>query len=478
MKTSQNLYWISAFTLLIFVLLFAFLIYVQYTATIPIYNFIAFFVTISIIFYIIWFVNNPRSAILAMFFIITISPGMPWPIGIFIPQLRIIFAILGLIYGLFHKKLKIRNLSNLYVKLILGYLLVLVIYLPLSKVQIYGTEKLISFLICIIIPIIVFFVMSPMQEKDLKLLITICIMVSVFHSLRIIFYGNYNDPRGLSEFLLSPIAYSRYAGLGTVILFTLLVSKSLNILKMGLIYLLLIFFIFALFISGSRGPIISILFSIIVVLIINFKRKELTSILNIRQITIVILLLVICIYIVQFNFNEIKGFERIFSYSYNTINLDAFSPVRSEFIKIAFKGFLDSNFIGIGTGGFPSLLNKQDKLYPHNIILEILVEQGLVGFILISLLFLLTLRRVSRIISSHTFTKSQEIIMVIWFYSLMNSMFSYDINGNYMLWIFGAFVWLLPFKFGGKSPSVKVEMRASSRQVGTDDSMLKKVPHL
>ena len=61
----------------------------------------------------------------------------------------------------------------------------------------------------------------------------------------------------------------------------------------------------------------------------------------------------------------------------------------------AFKGFLDSNFIGIGTGGFPSLLNRQDELYPHNIILEVLVEQGLAGFILISLLFLLTLRRVS-----------------------------------------------------------------------------------
>ena len=38
MYDNQNLYWISAFVLLIFVLLFTFLIYVQYTATIPIYN--------------------------------------------------------------------------------------------------------------------------------------------------------------------------------------------------------------------------------------------------------------------------------------------------------------------------------------------------------------------------------------------------------------------------------------------------------
>jgi O-antigen ligase len=446
MKTTQNSYWLSAFVLLILILLITLQIYVHYTATTPIYNFIAFFISVSTIIYIAWFVNNPRNAILTMFFIIAISPGMPWPIGTFIPQIRIIFAILGLIYGLFFNKLGFPKLNNLYVKLILGYFLLLMACLPLSRVPIYGREKIISFLILIVIPIIIFFVMSPMQEKDLKLLITICILISVFHSLRPIFYGTYSDPRGLSEFLLSPITYSRYAGLGTVILFTLLVSKSLNILKMSLISLLLIFLTFALFITGSRGPIISILFSIIVVLIINFKRKELTFILTIRKIAIVILLLVICIYIVPFNFNETRGFKRIFSYSYNTINLDAFSPIRSEFIKIAFKGFLDSNFIGIGTGGFPSLLNRQDKSYPHNLILEILVEQGIVGFILICLLFLLTLRRVSRIISSHTFTKSHEIIIVVWFYSLINSMFSYDINGNYMVWIFGAFIWLLPFK--------------------------------
>lgn len=446
MKTNQNLYWLSAFVLLIFVLLFTFLIYVQYTATIPIYNFIAFFISISTIIYIIWFVNDPRHAILAAFYFITISPSIPWPIGIFIPELRIIFAILGLIYGLFLNKVEVRSLSNLYIKLILGFFLLLIAYLFISKVPTYGREKIISFLILIVIPVIIFFIMSPMQEKDLKSLITICIMVSIFHSLRIIFYGSYNDSRGLSEFLLSPISYARYAGLGIVILFTLLVSKSLNILKMSLIYFLLIFLTFALFITGSRGPIISILFSIIVVLVINFKKKELTFILAIKKLIIFILVLNICIYIMPVKFNEIQGINRIFSYSYSTNNLNALSSGRSELIKIAFKGFLDSNFIGIGTGGFPSLLNRQDEEYPHNIILEVLVEQGLAGFILISLLFLLTLRRASLIISSHTFTKSQEIIVVLWFYSFMNSMFSCDINGNYTFWIFGAFVWLLPFK--------------------------------
>lgn len=34
------------------------------------------------------------------------------------------------------------------------------------------------------------------------------------------------------------------------------------------------------------------------------------------------------------------------------------------------------------------------------------------------------------------------------------------------------------FKFSGNSPSVNVGMRASSQQVGTDNSLLKRVPHL
>lgn len=444
MRINHHLYWLSPLVFLMFVVLYTIFQYIQNSAPMPIYTLIALFIPTGVIFYILWFVRDTRHAVLAAIFFITISPNLPWPIGRFILEIRILFAFLGLMYGIFLNRNRIHDSSNFYLKMILGFFFLLIAYFFISKVPEYGIEKVISFLILIVIPTTIFYIISPIQENDLKLLINIALIISVYYSLRTILFGSYNDPRGVSEFLTNPIGFARYAGLGMVILFSLLIRKHLSIIKISLIYFLLLLFAFALFITGSRGPIISVLFAVMVILFINLRRKEFSLISTIKIIIIFIVLLNLSIYIVPIQLSETQGFLRILSFTETGNDIDTLSSGRSYLLGIAFKGFLDSNYMGIGTGGYASL--QPFELYPHNLFIEILIEQGLIGFLIISIVFLFTLHRISLLINGHDFTKAQEVVIVIWFYALMNSMFSADINGNYLFWITGAFVWLLPFK--------------------------------
>ena len=86
--------------------------------------------------------------------------------------------------------------------------------------------------------------------------------------------------------------------------------------------------------------------------------------------------------------------------------------------------------LGNGAGDYGSLEHGKDESgYPHNLIIEIFYEYGLVGFLILSILILNILRKVYfAFIGSNRYN---AIIMSIVLYFIINSMFSGDVTYNF-----------------------------------------------
>ena len=90
---------------------------------------------------------------------------------------------------------------------------------------------------------------------------------------------------------------------------------------------------------------------------------------------------------------------------------------------------------GIGTGSFATLSPDED--YPHNIVLEVLLEQGLAGFIALTVFLVVALRkswRLGRVQSDDGTVGSLVFALVV--FAITAAMFSGDIgaNGAVFLW--------------------------------------------
>ena len=94
-------------------------------------------------------------------------------------------------------------------------------------------------------------------------------------------------------------------------------------------------------------------------------------------------------------------------------------------------------FIGLGSGGFSSLFLWRDfRWYPHNIFLEILVELGVVGLILISSLIYFSIKQ---LFSYKNYNYLSEI-SAVWISGTLvmffSAQFSGDLNDNRILLMF------------------------------------------
>ena len=129
-------------------------------------------------------------------------------------------------------------------------------------------------------------------------------------------------------------------------------------------------FLYGIFLTGVRGPLIAAVAGLSLYFFIGFARRITPKF---RAVSVVALLL------------AITGF---YYYGDRLPNIEAFSPMairkglstihRLEQVALVRDLFLQSPLLGVGTDGFNQLT---DWGYPHNIFLEVAVENGLIGLI-------------------------------------------------------------------------------------------------
>ena len=199
--------------------------------------------------------------------------------------------------------------------------------------------------------------------------------------------GSYLQRFSLFAFFLIPLYY----------------SKDLSRYLKFLIPIFFVIFFIAIILSGNRMPMILFLFSIFLIMIFQKQsRKYLLSF--IVTFSLIFLIIMNQSVTVKNNFNafysQISGTVEIL------INKDFYSKKAPPYFK-EFETFYDTwkmhKYIGGGIKNFRYYCHHRENIdknsnficnmHPHNYYLEILTETGIIGFILISLFFLLVLHQ-------------------------------------------------------------------------------------
>lgn len=238
---------------------------------------------------------------------------------------------------------------------------------------------------------------------------------SIFVILTLIF-GDYSSS-GTSRVVLgdlNPIWNARF--LGICLLYVLIQVFVFRRVKLLYIFLALLA-TYTLINTGSRGPMVSVVFSFIFICIFfNLKSKG------------------------KFIVFLKSGIIFLISYFYISVYTDIL--YRLDFLEIssgrtilhefAVKLFLLNPF-GLGLGGFGREFNVEGLSYPHNIILESLVETGfLFTFAFFSIIFYAFKKGMAL---TKDDSNSYIFLFSLFIYSFVNSMFSGDLTSPKELYI-------------------------------------------
>jgi hypothetical protein len=217
-----------------------------------------------------------------------------------------------------------------------------------------------------------------------------------------IFFKQYSEGRLVLPGLDNPIWITRFVGMLVIML---VYCKPLFLKDKKIYYTILLIAFLLMFISGSRTPMLSVLFCILLISnsIYSFKKN------------IGLILLLLCISLLGFFYLSSNYlFDTNFYSLYERIDI--------------FKNLFDMNFDyikGIGTGSFGMFFYGEDKLfYPHNSFLEVFVENGIIGFVLYCGLIFAFIRKFKL-----------NIISLLVLYTFINGLTSGDIPGNNVFYI-------------------------------------------
>lgn len=316
--------------------------------------------------------------------------------------------------------------------LIAGFILVSVLY---SSSDVFSIEKSFRFLTITAWSFIgALFLLN--NEKSLKKFFSAVLVLSYIMAILSIF--QYMQSQGSIGFIsvagANYIALGRVCAIGVLILICLyLYDKNISKFKSLITLLSIALFVFALFVSGGRMPVIALVVSLVVFIPLSFRVTRRGTLLISKGLKkLMIVISVVVLFALPF-FN--KGVFDTFLMRLELLTTrDGGSSVsnRVERMSTAIDMWVANPIFGTGIGSFSMSFNGRDvNDYPHNIFLEFLSETGLVGFTLFIILLVCALKRYyysGRI----GVTRYRMLIFSFFIYMLINVNVAGDINDNRM----------------------------------------------
>lgn len=319
-----------------------------------------------------------------------------------------------------------------------------------SESIVYASEKSTLFFRIIIFFIIVRSIVYLYFKSNISTMTELFISIIKFNVLILILYIALNWKLIIESIsiatrfetdLANPIWLSRF--ISETILGVALLIKFKKITLKWILLLIPLFFL--LIISGSKGPIVSIALSYLISIFIFSDRKKndiiflVKKFINFLKNIIIPGLIFILIAIISVNYLPRSFIESRFSIQVALSDIDGLRVDR--YLKTL--DIIKENFVfGVGLGGWPIEYRGIDVIdYPHNILLELQSETGIVGlFLFLSILWVASTKIMKK-------NKDYKFIYVFFLYNFFNSMFSGDIaSGNRNLFIYLAILSALSIK--------------------------------
>lgn len=233
---------------------------------------------------------------------------------------------------------------------------------------------------------------------------------------------------------LNPISFGHFSGVLLIISYWALRMRGLS--GISLLFLLIGFVIgiYGLLASGSRGPLVAVLVTLI---IFESTRKSAVPLLLGAMLLVMLLATIIGLIVVvigdeflllfpnidaALGINLLSRFATLFQLS------DASSSARVQLFFISFDQFLDHPFIG----DFIEVRGPTDYPYPHNIVLEALIATGLLGTIPLIIALVLAFKASLFVIRN---TPSYGWVSLLFLQQLVAVQFSGNIYGSSTFWV-------------------------------------------
>lgn len=336
------------------------------------------------------------------------------------PFILLLFSVGLLIFLSFNKLIKIKRSETLL------YIFIIYVFLTViwSRATSYGLSK-----IGYLIGYLLFFIVAQryiiLNFKQISLFFLFSNIVFL-----ILFYFTFGNPveivsnpvyTRLGGEEANPITYSRFLGLASFFVIYLSIFSKNLFLKIGFTSVLLIS-VTLIVLSGSKGPLFSFIASVFI-LILLFNKKVFKKII---YILVALLSLFYVFTLLQTSLLSQFINDRFIN---NTGSYTSRSSLISNAIETIENMGYSGLIFGTGSGNFAILeLGYDVPSYPHNIIVEVMYEYGLIGIILLLLFICVSLSGWRAGINDKIYC----FIFALWLYALLNSMVSGDIAGNYL----------------------------------------------
>ncbi len=341
----------------------------------------------------------------------------------------------------------------------------------------YGARKIINIIISDIPNIVVLFYLVAYQQKApyQKHLIIIIAIGFILTLIALLVFQPFNHS---TIYQFEPQRWS-HVFIGRMISFLTLIvfMYLLNQKDSKKIFTYSFFFTIGLYITyltGLRSALIGLALFTIVAFIWTLYKKDLGKY-HIYSFIIILIVAAVLIYVTPQGFSTSQRISNLVKIEDLGFGDDAAILTRVESYKLSWQMFTERPLIGYGFGSFNGYNNIKwttIQKYPHNIILEILSELGIVGLILFLLLCYLLIRRMlnaqlsvfneqskfkilpkgwqaknSKVKNDYSpsLILSPHFLLFTFFFSFWLAMFSKDISTQGFLWLFlivpGALSW-------------------------------------
>lgn len=305
--------------------------------------------------------------------------------------------------------------------------------LPASRAAAYGSLKAESF-VAVNLLLVVAGVCIGVRRRDFTVFLWLTLFAAVASGILLI--------RGLNAGALSPTIGGRYsltaeehpielgrdsaAGLLVAVYFLLShASRYARAVSLASLPLLAI----ALLASGSRGPVLGLAVGLLSLVALTMRERR-----NRNRLLGVVAAFAAAVAVVP---SFVPAHDIARSLGAFVLNGSGVSSNgRSQLWHEAFSLFLRHPLLGAGTGSFAAL--DPVKVYPHNVVLEVGAELGLVGVLALLAALWVTSRGLIRVLRSMTPVAPRvDTVLVLAFFgmSLVNALLSGDVRTNGALWL-------------------------------------------
>ncbi|MEE9448587.1 MAG: O-antigen ligase family protein [Ignavibacteriaceae bacterium] len=332
----------------------------------------------------------------------------------------------------------------------IGYLGITLIY---SDNPAYGAQKILNFISSTLPSVAAFYYLIVTVSKERFNVFIIALVIITLLTVSYIFIVYPFDPGTTYEYRAgrwSHVIFGRMIG-SIAIVFLLYMSSRSNLKQILLYSVITSIAVYGLYLSSLRSAflglmLVALCLSIFLILKSVFlvrssetkgqgslsgvlssmeRKKQLSGLILTTIITLLLIIVIPKPEIIETRFDNLTQIE--------DLEFGADEPIntRIEALKISKKIFLEHPLFGVGFGGFRSY-NEFTELvkYPHNIFVEMAVEGGVVGLLVLCALCFIMFK------SSYRFSPSSFIFLL---FALFLAMFSKELSNQSLLWIGLAF---------------------------------------